>query len=323
MTARVLMFIVSSVLWLAAGTAGAAGFPDRPVKLVVAYPAGGAVDAIGRELATSLSGVWGQPVVVENRPGATGSVGAQAVLSAPPDGYTLLLTASAPVALVPALAAKPPHDFLSEFVPITTVATWDLILVVQPSLPVNDVKGLIALAKSSGNQLTYASAGNGAVNHIAGAVFAKMSGADMVHIPYKGDGPAVTDLLAGRVTMSFLSSQVALPQIKAGRLKALAIAGPSRLPVLPEVPTMVEAGVKDFEFSAWTGLFGPASMPAPIVQDVQVAVARAMNRDDVRNRLLETGSLVQTSTSGLFAQRIRREIAKWRSFVQLTGIKAD
>jgi tripartite-type tricarboxylate transporter receptor subunit TctC len=323
MIARVLMFIFSSVLLLVTGTAAAAGFPERPVKVVVAYAAGGAVDAIGREMAAGLSALWGQPVVVENRPGATGSVGAQAVLSAPPDGYTLLLTASAPVALVPALTAKPPHDFLSEFVPITTVASWDLILVVHPSLPVNDVKGLIALAKSSGKELTYASAGNGAVNHIAGAVFAKKSGVDMVHIPYKGDGPALTDLLAGRVTMSFLSAQVALPQIKAGKLKALAIAGPSRLPLLPDVPTMVEAGMKDFEFSAWTGLFGPASMPAAIAQDIQAAVGRAMNQEPVRNRLLQTGSVVQTSTSSAFAQRIRREIAKWRSFAQLTGIKAD
>jgi tripartite-type tricarboxylate transporter receptor subunit TctC len=300
----------------------ASGFPERPVRIVVPFAAGGAADTLGRELAARLSEVWSRPVVVENRPGATGAIGAQAVQSAAADGHTLLLTASAPVVLVPALAGRR-SEFLSDFTPISTVAAWDLILVSNPSVPVKDVKQLMGYAKTAGSSLSYASAGNGAVNHVAGAVLARMAGVDMVHVPYNGDGPGMADLLSGRVTLSFLSSQVALPQVRSGKLNALAVAGPARLPTLGDVPTMVESGFKEFEFRAWVGLFGPKGLPAPVQQEIQGAVAGAMNQDTVRARLQQTGSAVDTSSSAAFAERIQRETEKWRYFSQMTGIKGE
>jgi tripartite-type tricarboxylate transporter receptor subunit TctC len=306
-----------------AAAASAADFPERPVRVVIPYAAGGAVDTIGREMAAKLSELWKQPVVVDNRPGATGLIGAQAVLASQGDPHTLLLTASAPVVLAPAISGKASVNYLTELLPVTTVASWDLILVASPELQANDVKSLLSSAKASGKPLSYASAGNGAVNHVAGAVFAKLAGIDMVHVPYKGDGPALTDLLAGRVTLSFISSQVALPQIRAGKLKALAVAGPGRMAALPSVPTMVESGIKDFDFTAWTGLFAAPGTSAATVRQIQDAVGRVMNQQAIREKLLQTGSVVDTGTPAAFEQRIRSESAKWRSFIQLTGIKEE
>lgn len=308
-----------SLLTLAISSAAFA-FPDRPVRIIVPYAAGGAADVLAREMGARLSEVWARPVVIENRPGATGAIGARVVQNAAPDGHTLLVTASAPVVLVPALESRP-SEFLTNFTPITTIAAWDLILVSNTTVPASDVKDLLEFAKTSRDNLSYASAGNGAVNHVAGAVFGKLAGINMAHIPYAGDGPGIGDLLAGRVTMSFLSAQVALPLIKAGKLKAMAIAGPSRISMLPEVPTMIEAGLKDFEFRAWIGLFGQRDLPAPLVRDIQEAVRNAMNQDGVRARLQQMGSVTDTSTSSAFYERIQRENAKWRSFVQLTDIK--
>lgn len=300
-----------------------AAFPDRPVRIVIPFPAGGAADAIGREMGNRLSAIWARSVIIDNRAGATGALGAQAVMAAAPDGYTLLMTASAPVVLLPAISERPTTDYAREFVPVTTVATWDLILVVAPSVPANDVKGLITYAKSASKPVSYGSAGNGAVNHVAGALFGKLNGLDLVHVPYKGDGGITTDLMGDIISMSFLSSQVALPQIKAGKLKALAVAGSKRMAALPNVPTMVESGVKDFEFNAWTGLFAPLGTPAPLVDEIQKAVARALNDEGIRSRLLATGSMVETGSPAQFRGQIERESAKWRAFARITGVKGE
>jgi tripartite-type tricarboxylate transporter receptor subunit TctC len=303
-----------------AWSASDADFPDKAVQLIVPYAAGGPTDLIGRVLADGLTQNWPERVYVVNRPGASGDIGVQALLATPPDGYNLMLSASAGYVIYPALFATPPYDSVRDFTALSTIAYSDLVLVVRTDLPVTDLAQFVAYIKAHPGQVSYGSAGIGALNHVGGALFARSTGTDLQHIPYKGDAPVIVDLLNGNVTMSFLSSQLAIQQIQAGKLKPLAVTGAERMTALPDVPTMMEAGVRDFNLRAWNGLVGPAGMASDLVVKINQAIGVAMNRPEVKARLAGLGLVVQTSSPQAFADQLRSESARWRTFIKSAGI---
>src|SRR3954467_2361579 len=260
--AVVLATIFAALTWHA--PVAAQNYPNRPVRLVVPFSAGGAADVPGRILTQKLTEALGQQVVVDNRPGAGSTIGADNVAKSPPDGYSLL-TISNTHYVSAALYKKLPYDSVSDFSPITQVTTAPNIIIVHPSLPAKTMKELIALAKARPGQINYASSGNGSTQHLTGALFCKMAGIDMTHIPYRGSGPATADLLSGQVTVGFPGIAGMLPQIKAGKLRALAVTSAKRSPELPNVPTVAEAGLKGYDVTAWFGVAGPKGMPREIV----------------------------------------------------------
>src|SRR3954469_5949642 len=264
---------------LALGFAGAfarpalaAEWPERPVKIVVPYAPGGPVDLVGRLVGDKLAARLGQNFVIENKPGANGAIGVQALMAAPNDGYTLLLHASAGVTIYPAVMRNPAFDTLRDLTPISVVVLFDLILCANPEMPFRTVKEFVAYAKANPNKLSFGSAGVGAMNHVGTEWFKMMAGIDIVHVPYRGDAPVAADVASGTLGVSFVSSNLALPLIKAGKLRALAVPSRKRLAVLPDVPTMAEAGYPDFDLQPWTGLFGPAGLDKGIEAKLSAAV---------------------------------------------------
>ncbi|MGE4336953.1 MAG: Bug family tripartite tricarboxylate transporter substrate binding protein [Pigmentiphaga sp.] len=315
--------LLAILLTFVAAAVSAQGYPEKSVRMIVPYPAGGPTDVTARSLAAHLSELWKQSVYVENKPGATGSIGARDAINSKPDGYTLLLTASAALVLYPSMIDNPPFDVNADFTPITSLSYSDLVLVVNSKLRVNSVQELIAYGREHPGEMFFGSAGNGAVNHVAGELFNRSAELNVTHVPYKGDGLALNDLLAGQVTMSFMSAQLALPQIQAGSLKALAVAGGTRMAALPEVPTMKEAGVPDFELRAWNGLLGPAGMETEVVQTINNGVIRVMSDATVRQQLSSLGFTIDTSTPEAFAERLRNESARWDAFIHAANISID
>jgi tripartite-type tricarboxylate transporter receptor subunit TctC len=301
----------------------AAAYPDKPVQLIVPYAAGGPTDLVARLLADGLSEIWKERVYVVNKPGASGLLGVQTLTASPPDGYNLMLSASAAFVIYPALFDKAPYDSIHDFTALSKISYSDLILVVRSDLPVHDVKELIAYVRAHPGKVSYGSAGIGALNHVGGELFRKLTGTDIQHIPYKGDAPVINDLVNGDVTMSFLSSQLAIPQIKAGQFKALAVTGPTRVEGLDDVPTMMESGLKDFNLRAWNAVVGPKGMPPALVHQINAAIVQAMARPGVKARLADLGLAVETGTPEAFSEQLRTESAKWRSFVKSAGIKLD
>ncbi len=300
----------------------AAGYPDRPVRLVVPFPSAGAMDSIARILGEKISVNWGQQIVVENRPGAGGNIGSGQVAKAEPDGYTLLMV-SIGHAVNPSLYAKVPFDPIKDFAPITLVAAVPNMLVVHPSVPVGSVQELIALAKEQPGMITYASAGYGTSIHLAGELFKSMAGVDLRHIPYKGSGPAVTDLIGGHVQVMFDSITSALPHVRAGNLKALGVTSARRSSILPEVPTIAEAGVPGYEVNPWFGLLAPAGTPPAIIAKVQTEIARVLELPDVKEKLAGIGAEPIGSTPEAFASHLASETATWDALVKKTGIQLD
>jgi tripartite-type tricarboxylate transporter receptor subunit TctC len=308
---------------LACAPAVAQDFPSKPIRIVVPWPAGGLVDAAARAVGEKLGTSLGQPVIVENRPGAGGNIGADLVAKAAPDGYTLVVTTSA-LDMNAALQSHLPFDVVKDFDPIAVVATAPSILVVYPGLPVKSVKDLIAYAKSRPGKLTYASAGNGTPAHFAAELFKTMTGIDAIHVPYKGAPPAILDQIAGRVDFHFANAAVALPQIKAGKLRALAITSSQRSPSMPDIPTMVEAGVPGFEASQWIGVLAPHGTPQPIVDRIAKAVHQAIASPDVKVTLGKQGmDVVDPDTPAAFAAFVKADIAKWQDVVSKAHIHVD
>jgi tripartite-type tricarboxylate transporter receptor subunit TctC len=297
-------------------------YPTKPIRVLVGFPPGGNSDFVARVVARGLGDLWGQQAIVENRPGAGGNIAAEMVAKAPPDGHTLLLAVFAHT-VNPSLYSKLPFDPLKDFAPILLCASAANVLVVHPSLPVKSVKEMIALAKAKPGAITYASAGNGTASHLAGELLRMLSGIDIVHVPYRGTGPAHTDLMGGRVTMLFGVMAGTLPSVRAGRLRALAVTTLKRWPGAAEVPTMSEAGVSGFELNSWSGLLAPAGTPRGIVMRLNTEVARLLHTSETRERLYAFGAEPAENTPEEFAAYLGSELAKWAKVVKAAGIKAE
>ena len=268
----------------------AATFPDHPVRIVVPFPAGGSNDVVARFLGMKLYEVWGQQVIIDNRPGAGGNIGAEMVARSAPDGYTLLLTAPGPLAVNQSLYPHLPFDPMADFAPVALVASVQIVLAVNPEVKATNVRELIALAKNSPGKINFGSSGYGSTNHLAGELFKKLAGIDIVHVPYRGAAPAMNDLVAGQIPMLFDNMPAIHPQALAGAIRPLAVAGASRSPLFPELPTMVEAGVPGFEASSWFGLVAPAKTPPEVMKMLTDAVMKVLRDPDLAKKLADVGA---------------------------------
>ena len=306
-----------------AGAARAETYPSRPVKIVVPFPAGGSNDIIARVLAQKLSERTGQQFFVENRGGAGGNIGAEAVASASPDGYTLLVTAPPPLTTNGALYKAMPFDPATAFAPVALLATVPIVLMVHPSLPVNNVRELVALAKAKPGTLNFGSSGIGSTNHLAGELLKRMTGIDIVHVPYKGAAPAMNDLIAGHIPMMFDNMPAVLPQVQGGSVRAIAVAGTKRAAALPDVPTVAESGVPGFEAFSWFGMVAPAQTPRDVLETLQSDVAAILKMPDVQKRLAELGADPGTVTGAAFGKFLAEDTAKWTEIIKASGATAD
>ena len=317
------MFRIFAVALLLPALAPAQSFPSKPLRMVVPFTPAGAVDIATRATANEMQKVLGQPVAVENKPGAGGNLGVLEVARSAPDGYSIVMSTSGIQAINPFLYAKMPLDVNKDLAPVAPIVSLNNVLVVHPSVPARSVKEVIALARKDPGKWTYASSGNGTSIHMSGAMFTYLTKTDIVHIPYKGSAPAVTDLLAGQTNMMFDNIPSSLPHIKAGKLIALATTGAKRDPALPDLPTMQEAGVPGFDYSAWAGILAPAGTPAAIVQKVNADWAKALAMPEVREKLIALGFDLQPTTPAEFGEMIRREMAKVAKVVKDANIRVD
>ena len=306
-----------------ATVASAQGYPNRTIRLVVPFPAAGTTDILARAAAQKLTEAFGQSVVVDNRPGAAGNIGADLVAKSAPDGYTLLMGTVGTHAINPSLYSKMPYDHVKDFVPVVLVAGVPNVLVVNPALPVNSVADLIKLAKDKPGQINFASSGSGTSIHLSGELFKTMAGVDITHVPYKGSSPALVDLIGGQVQIMFDNLPSALPQIKAGKLRAIAVTSLKRAPVLPDVPTISESGLPGFEASSWFGVLAPAGTPVPIVARINAEVNKWLQSAEAREKLLSQGAEAAGGTPEQFAHHIRAESEKWAKVVKASGAKVD
>jgi tripartite-type tricarboxylate transporter receptor subunit TctC len=300
---------------------GQDAWPTRPVRMILPFPPGGGTDILGRLIAERLSAGIGQPVVTENRGGAGGNVGAEAAARSAPDGYTIVLVAPS-LAISPTLYSKINYDPVKDFAPISLVATVPNVMVTQPSLP-GQLQEFIAFVKAKPGALNFGSGGAGTSNHLAGELFNIVTGARLVHVPYKGVNLAMQDVLAGNVHLVFIGIPAAAPHIKAGKLRALAVVAPQRSSALPDVPTVAEAGLKDFEVTTWYGILAPAGTPQPVVKRLNAELVKIMHAPEMKEKLTATGTEPLTSTPEEFAAYIKREIAKWGDVIRKAGVKAD
>ena len=299
-----------------------AAYPDKPVTIVVPYPAGGATDVVARLLAEKLPNVWGQSVMVVNRPGAGTTLAAESLARSAGDGYTLYMTTAAHT-ISASLYSKLSYDPIKDFAPIDLVSTIPLVLVTNPSLPAATLPELIAFAKSQKNGLSMASTGNGTPQHLAGELFKAKSGTQLVHIPYKGDSPMLTDLVGGQVQMAFVTLSAALPFIHSGKLRAIALAADKRAEAIANVPTMTEAGLPGFTAATWFGLFGPASMKPELVDKIYQDVSKVVAEPSTTRRLLEMGGVINNSSPEEFRKIIDAEVKNWGEAVRLSGARVD
>lgn len=307
---------------LAQSGAAAQSYPSRAIRIVVPFPAGGTSDILARAVGQKLTEEWKQPVIIDNRPGASANIGAELVVKSPPDGYTLLL-ASTIHTINPSLYSKLGYDPVRDFTPVTLIAATSQVLAVHPSLPVKTVKELVAYAKKRPGQINYSSAGNGSQPHLTAELFKARTGIDIVHVPYKGAPPAMNDLLAGHVALSFATAPSAVPHAKSGKLRALAVSTAKRISALPDVPTIDESGVPGFEASGSNGLVGPAGMPAPVVEKLNAAVIRIVKEPAMSRFLSEQGADPYTTTPAEYAAYIKAEVAKWAKAVKDSGARVD
>ncbi|MGE0804955.1 MAG: tripartite tricarboxylate transporter substrate binding protein [Burkholderiaceae bacterium] len=306
---------------LGAGAA-AQSYPSQPVRIIVPFQAGGLTDIVAREIGSRLGERLGTAVVVENRPGAGGNIGADLVAKAPPDGHTLLMGSIGTNAVNALIYRKMPYDSATAFAPISLVASGTLMLVVNPAVPAKDLKQLLSLARAEPGRLSYASGGNGASQHLAGELLKTMAGVDIVHVPYKGIAHGVTDLVAGQVSMTFDMATV-LPYVKSGKLRPIAVANGQRSSSLPDVPTIAEAGLPGYEASAWYGLFAPAGTPAEIVRRLNSEVVGILKRPEVREKFISLGAEPVGNSSEAFAAFIAAEVDKWRPIVKQAKMQMD
>jgi len=313
-----------AVLGLAcvAGAALAQDYPSRPIRMIVPYPPGGGTDIVARVITEPLGQALGQPIVIDNRGGAAGNVGTEVAARSTPDGYTVLFTLSSHT-INPKLYAKLPFDVERDFVPIGLAANIPQILVANPALPANNVQELIAYAKANPGKLNFASVGTGSPGHIAGELFKLKTGVDIVHVPYKGGGPAVTDTLGGQVQLLFVSMPAAWQHVKAGKLKAFAVTSDKRSVVAPELPTLAEAGVADCVVNSWYGAFAPAKTSPAIVQKINAAMVKVLDRPEIREKLLAAGAEAAPSTAAELDAIVKDELRKWEIVIRDAKIKPE
>ena len=305
------------------GVAFAQHWPAKAIKMVVPFSAGGSTDTVARIISEKLTSRLGQPVVVENRAGAGGSIGSDMVAKSAPDGYTMLVGTSSTMAILPYLYRKPPYDPNKDFAPVTLLGTADIMIVVNAKVPVRSVKELLAYAKANPGKLTFASGGNGSISHLLGEYFKSMAGVDLLHVPYKGDAQMVTDLIGGQVDMAFGTAVAFLPHVKSGKVVALAVTNPKRSTTQTELPTVSESGVPGYEAVQWFGIAVPTGTPKEVVQRVATEVRAILAIPEVRERFSELGFDVVGSTPEEFADFLRSENAKWKRIAEIAGTKLD
>ena len=317
------MLICAGLSAAGAAAAPTASYPTRPVRFIVTYPPGGGTDIVARAIAQKLAETWGQQVVVDNRGGAGGTIGTELAARAAPDGYTLLLGTSAGLVINPLLGTKLPYDPIRDFAPVSLLVVNPQLLVVHQSLPARNVRELIALARSAPGKLNYASVGQGSPNHLGMELFKSMTNTDIVHVPYKGAGPAITDLLGAQVQLMFNPMPPLLPHVFGGKLRALAVGGLQRSPAVPDVPTVAESGVPGFEYVLWYGLFVPARTPHAIVDSLQLSLAAVLADSNMAQRLVSQGAEPRASTPEVLARFVREDTEKLRRVIRSSGIKAE
>ncbi|MDB5802892.1 MAG: hypothetical protein JWN73_214 [Betaproteobacteria bacterium] len=297
-------------------------YPNHPVKFIVSYPPGGPADILARTLAQKLSEGLGQSVVIDNRAGANGNIGAELAAKAPPDGYTLFMMTSSHAANM-TLYPKPGYDVMKDFAHVTNVASYPLLLVVHPSVTARTVAELVAQAKAKPGGFTFASAGSGGGAHLAGELFKTMAGVDMVHVPYKGTGPALLDVVGGQVNLMFAGVSAAMPHVKTGKLRPLGVSSLTRLKAAPEIPTISESGVKGYEIASWLGVSAPAGTPARIINRLNAEVAKAVQQPDLAERLAVDGAESQLTSPEVFTRYVEAEVRKWGKVIRDSGTKAE
>jgi tripartite-type tricarboxylate transporter receptor subunit TctC len=313
--------VLSLLLLPAAALAQA--YPDRPVRILLGYPPGGGTDLVARIVAQPLSERWKQPVVVDNRPGANAIIATEAVVKAKPDGYTLLMAYATELALNPATHRKLPYDPLRDLAPIAQLGSAPLVLAANASLPAKDVRELLAAAKAKPGSLSYSSSGNGSVHHFAGELFKLRTGVDILHVPYKGSGPATADAVSGQVQLTYASVASVLRFVQSGRLKALAVTSPGRSPQLPDAPTFAEAGVKDVELTSWYGLLAPAGTPPEVIRKIHADVSAVLATPEAKTGFVNQGLEMAQSSPQAFADFIRDEAAKYSRIAKAANITQD
>jgi tripartite-type tricarboxylate transporter receptor subunit TctC len=311
------------LLLLVVATSAAADYPDRPLRFVVPQAAGSATDNVARLVAPGLANALGQPVVVDNRPGGALTIGIDAVAKSAPDGYTIGMGPVGALAITRHMVAKLPYDIERDLQPVALITTGYMLLAVSPRTDFHSVRELIDYAKKHPGELSNASSSNGSPGHVSGELFKYMTGSDIVHIPYKGGASAIADLIAGNVQLMFESTNSIAPHVKAGRVRALAVTGPRRSASLPEVPTMIEAGVPGYEVTAWTGVIAPAHLPRPILDKLNAAVNAAIAEPKVKERLAQMGSEGGGGSPEDYAELIRRDSAKWAEVIKRSGARID
>ena len=314
--------VLAAAMATAGSMAWAQTYPDRPVRVVVPFPAASATDVLARTIGQKLSEKWRQPVVIDNRPGAAGNLGTEIAAKAPADGYTILMGTVAN-AISATLYPKLSYNFVKDFEPVTLVATTPLVLVANPKFPGSTVKDVISYAKSKPGELNFSSGGTGTSNHLAGEMLKSMTGVNMVHVPYKGTPAAYNDLLAGQVSLMFDNIVAVMPHIKAGSVKPIAVTSANRVPSLPDVPTVSESGVPGFEAVSWIGAMVPVGTPKDIISKINTDVVAVLNMPDVKEKLAASGAELKPSTPEQLAEHIRKEIDKWGKAVKSSGAQAE
>jgi tripartite-type tricarboxylate transporter receptor subunit TctC len=312
-----------ALLAITATAAAAQEYPSRPIRVIVPSTAGGSVDTLARLVGGRLAERWGQQVVVDNRSGAGGVIAGEMTAKAPPDGYTLIMATIAAMATNVSLARKLPYDPVRDFAPVTLVASQQLVLLVHPAVAAKSVQELIQLAKAKPGQLTFASAGNGSGGHLSGELLKILAGIEMTHVPYKGIAPALVDVISGQVSMTFASMISGMPHVKSGKTRALAVTGAHRSPAAPELPTMIEAGVRGYESSTWYGLLAPKATPRAVIVKLNREVVSIINLPEVKSHLLAEGAEPVGNTPEEFGDFIKSEIAKWGKVIRAAGLRIE
>ena len=315
--------VVLAALVLAPVTLRAQSYPSKPIRLIIPFPPGGSTDILGRSLAQKLSEAWGQQVLVDNRGGAGGTIGADLAAKAPADGYTLLMGHIGTLAVNVSLYPKLSYDPVRDFAPVSMVALVPNVLVVHPALPVKNVTELIAYAKANPDKLNYSSGGNGSAAHLAVEYFKLQTKTEIVHVPYKGTGPSVTDLIAGQVSMTMTGAPAVMPHVQSGRLRALGVSSPQRIPALAQIPTVAESGVPGFDATQWYGVVAPAGTPKDVIAKLNAEIRKIMQSKEMLDRLNTEGAIAAAGTPEQFGAYIKNEIVRWGVVVKAAAMKAD